>query len=38
MKETMNLRHIVRAKDVEAYSPANHLGTQNRRLIGEETV
>ena len=38
MKETMNLRHIVRAKDVESYSPANHLGTQNRRLIGEETV
>jgi len=38
MTETADLRHIIRMKDVEAYSPANHLGTVNRRLIGKETV
>ena len=30
--------YIVRSKDVNAYSPANHLETENRRLIGPETV
>ena len=38
MTKAIDLRHIVRVKDVEAYSPANHLGTVNRRLIGKETV
>ncbi len=27
-------RYVVRPHEVEAYSPANHTGTQNRRLIG----
>jgi uncharacterized cupin superfamily protein len=31
-------RFFVREGDVEAYSPANHTGTVNRRLIGPETV
>ncbi len=31
-------RYFVRAADVAAYSPANHAGTVNRRLIGPETV
>ncbi len=31
-------RYFVRANEVEAYSPANHAGTVNRRLIGPETV
>ena len=38
MIEGKSLRHIVRAENVEPYSPANHLETQNRRLIGPETV
>ena len=38
MIEGKPLRHIVRAENVQAYSPANHLETQNRRLIGPETV
>ena len=29
---------LVRPADVRAYSPANHSGTTNRRLIGPETV
>ncbi|MYN14780.1 cupin domain-containing protein [Pusillimonas sp. TS35] len=29
---------IVREQDVIGYSPANHLGTVNRRLISPETV
>jgi quercetin dioxygenase-like cupin family protein len=29
---------IVRESDVAGYSPANHSGTLNRRLIGRETV
>jgi quercetin dioxygenase-like cupin family protein len=28
----------VKADDVKPYSPANHTGTVNRRLIGPETV
>jgi mannose-6-phosphate isomerase-like protein (cupin superfamily) len=29
---------IVKESDVTGYSPANHSGTLNRRLIGRETV
>lgn len=29
---------FVRQDDVKSYSPANHTGTVNRRLIGPETV
>jgi quercetin dioxygenase-like cupin family protein len=31
-------RFFVREADVQPYSPANHTGTVNRRLIGPETV
>jgi quercetin dioxygenase-like cupin family protein len=31
-------RYFVRAEDCTPYSPANHHGTVNRRLIGPETV
>jgi quercetin dioxygenase-like cupin family protein len=31
-------RFLVKADDVRPYSPANHTGTVNRRLIGPETV
>jgi quercetin dioxygenase-like cupin family protein len=31
-------RYFINAGDVEPYSPANHTGTVNRRLIGPETV
>jgi quercetin dioxygenase-like cupin family protein len=31
-------RFFVKADDVQPYSPANHTGTVNRRLIGPETV
>ena len=31
-------KYIVRGADVKPYSPANHTGTMNRRLIGRETV
>ncbi|HSH06396.1 MAG TPA: cupin domain-containing protein [Burkholderiales bacterium] len=31
-------RYHVRPADVKPYSPANHVGTRNRRLIGAETV
>lgn len=31
-------RYFVREADVPAYSPANHAGTTNRRLVGPETV
>jgi quercetin dioxygenase-like cupin family protein len=31
-------RYFINAGDVEPYSPANHTGTANRRLIGPETV
>jgi quercetin dioxygenase-like cupin family protein len=31
-------RFLVKADSVDAYSPANHTGTVNRRLIGPETV
>ena len=34
----MAKRYFVRAADVPSYSPANHTGTTNRRLIGPDTV
>lgn len=34
----MTRRFFVRGADVPTYSPANHTGTVNRRLIGPETV
>jgi mannose-6-phosphate isomerase-like protein (cupin superfamily) len=32
------MKYLVRQTDVKAYSPANHSGTQNFRLIGPQTV
>ena len=32
------MRYLVRPADVAPYSPANHEGTRNFRLIGPETV
>ena len=34
----MKSKHLVRQSDVAPYSPANHTGTRNFRLIGPETV
>ncbi|MFY9316506.1 MAG: cupin domain-containing protein [Burkholderiales bacterium] len=34
----MKSRYCVSQADVMAYSPANHTGTKNYRLIGPETV
>ncbi len=34
----MARRYFIGFEDVEPYSPANHSGTVNRRLIGAETV
>src|SRR5690554_2080695 len=34
----ISIRFHVRAKDMPTYSPANHLGTVNRRLVSRETV
>jgi len=34
----MAKRYFVRAADVPPYSPANHTGTINRRLIGPDSV
>src|SRR5258706_11335337 len=34
----MKHKHLVRQSDVVPYSPANHTGTRNFRLIGPETV
>ncbi len=31
-------KYCVRQSDVTPYSPANHVGTQNFRMIGPETV
>ena len=31
-------RYFIRTADVPGYSPANHTGTLNRRLIGAESV
>ena len=38
MSMTTEPRYFVRAEDVPGYSPANHTGTVNRRLIGPDTV
>ena len=35
---TNRSRYLVKPDSVAAYSPANHTGTVNRRLIGPETV
>jgi len=32
------MRYLVRQADLTPYSPANHTGTRNFRLIGPETV
>ena len=32
------MKYLVRQGDVKPYSPANHTGTRNFRLIGPETV
>ena len=32
------MKHLVRQSDVTPYSPANHTGTRNFRMIGPETV
>ena len=32
------MKYLVRPSEVEPYSPANHTGTKNFRLIGPETV
>jgi uncharacterized RmlC-like cupin family protein len=32
------MTYLVRQSDVQPYSPANHSGTRNFRLIGPETV
>jgi quercetin dioxygenase-like cupin family protein len=32
------MKYLVRQSDVTPYSPANHAGTRNFRLIGPETV
>ena len=32
------MKYLVRQSDVTPYSPANHTGTKNFRLIGPETV
>ncbi|MDW8469820.1 MAG: cupin domain-containing protein [Burkholderiales bacterium] len=34
----MRSRYHIRQSDVEPYSPANHTGTRNFRLVGPETV
>jgi quercetin dioxygenase-like cupin family protein len=34
----MTSKYFVRQSDVQPYSPANHTGTRNFRLIGAETV
>ena len=35
---TTKKRYFVQTESVEPYTPANHTGTVNRRLIGPETV
>ena len=32
------MKYLVRPSELTAYSPANHTGTRNYRLIGPETV
>ncbi|TAK51934.1 MAG: cupin domain-containing protein [Betaproteobacteria bacterium] len=31
-------KYLIRQRDVQAYSPANHTGTRNYRLIGPQAV
>jgi quercetin dioxygenase-like cupin family protein len=38
MSSATTKRYFVRPEDVPGYSPANHTGTVNRRLISPETV
>ena len=38
MTGTSSRTYFIRSEDVPAYSPGNHVGTTNRRLIGPETV
>ena len=38
MPTSARSRYFVLATDVKPYSPANHSGTVNRRLIGQENV
>jgi quercetin dioxygenase-like cupin family protein len=37
-QSTLRSRYFVLAHDAAPYSPANHTGTVNRRLIGRENV
>ena len=32
------MKYLIRQSEVKPYSPANHTGTQNFRMIGPETV
>jgi quercetin dioxygenase-like cupin family protein len=34
----MQVRYFVRAEELPAYSPANHSGTLNRRLVGPDVT
>ena len=34
----MKSQYVIRQSDIAGYSPANHTGTFNQRLIGKETV
>jgi quercetin dioxygenase-like cupin family protein len=38
MQQQAHTTYFIRPEDVPAYSPGNHIGTLNRRLIGPETV
>jgi mannose-6-phosphate isomerase-like protein (cupin superfamily) len=38
METPLRSRYFVRESDIPPYHPANHTGTVNRRLIGQENV
>jgi quercetin dioxygenase-like cupin family protein len=38
MPSAVRPHYFVRAAELKSYSPANHTGTVNRRLIGQENV
>jgi hypothetical protein len=38
IKEMNMSRYLVREKDVQGYSPANHHGTVNKRLVSQTNV
>jgi mannose-6-phosphate isomerase-like protein (cupin superfamily) len=38
METPLRSRYFVRESDIAPYHPANHTGTVNRRLIGQENV